>query len=45
MKKSKKQQARLDFRRDDYNKMIAQPKIGDGHRTASGYRKPGSNKK
>ena len=45
MKKGKKQAASLDRRRADYSRMIAQPKIGDGHRDSTGYRRPGSNKK
>lgn len=44
-RKGKKQQKNLNRRMTDYSKMIAQPKIGDGHRDANGYRKPGSNKK
>lgn len=45
MKKGKKQQKRLMIRSADYSKMIAQVKIGDGHRDANGYKRPGSNKK
>lgn len=45
MKKGKKQGNKLDIRRADYSRMISQPKIGDGHRDATGYRRPGSNKK
>lgn len=45
MKKSKKQAANLNRRISDYNKMVSQTKIGDGHRDATGYRRPGSNKK
>ncbi len=45
MSKGKKQQKNLDRRRADYSRMIAQQKIGDGHRDATGYRRPGSNKK
>jgi hypothetical protein len=35
----------LKRRQKDFDLMIAKPKIGDGHRDASGYTKPGSNKK
>jgi hypothetical protein len=45
MRKGKKQARKLDSRRADYSRMIAQPRIGDGHRDATGYRRPGSNKK
>ena len=45
MCKGKKQAKRLDERRADYHRMIAQPKIADGHRDANGYKCPGSNKK
>lgn len=45
MSKGKKQAKKLDRRRADYSRMISQPKIGDGHREANGYRRPGSNKK
>ena len=45
MKKGKKQAKKLNIRRADYSRMIAQHKIGDGHRDATGYRRPGSNKK
>lgn len=45
MKKGKKQAKKLDIRRADYSRMISQTKIGDGHRNANGYRRPGSNKK
>ena len=45
MKKGKKQAKNLQRRRADYSRMISQTKIGDGHREANGYRRPGSNKK
>lgn len=45
MKRGKKQATSLQRRRADYSRMIVQPKIGDGHRDANGYRRPGSNKK
>lgn len=35
----------LKRRQKDFDLMIAKPKIGDGHRDATGYTKPGSNKK
>jgi hypothetical protein len=35
----------LESRISDYFRMISQPKIGDGHRDANGYKRPGSNKK
>jgi len=35
----------LKARQKDYDLMVAKPKIGDGHRDATGYTKPGSNKK
>lgn len=37
--------ASLKRRQKDFDAMIAKPKIGDGHRDATGYTKPGSNKK
>lgn len=40
-----KAEKRLNCRRADYSRMIAKPKIGDGHREANGYHRPGSNKK
>lgn len=40
-----KAEKRLNIRRADYSRMISQTKIGDGHRDANGYRRPGSNKK
>ncbi len=45
MGKGRKQAKRLEVRRADYTKTINQPRIGDGHRDANGYRRPGSNKK
>lgn len=45
MRKGKKQAKKLDQRRADYSRMIAQPRIADGHRDADGYKRPGSNKK
>lgn len=35
----------LERRRRDYSLMIAQNKIGDGHRDVNAYHRPGSNKK
>lgn len=35
----------LRRRLKDYALMVAQNKIGDGHRDANGYARPGSNKK
>lgn len=35
----------LNSRIEDYHRMCAQSKIGDGHRDANGYTCPGSNKK
>ncbi len=40
-----KAEKRLNRRRADYSRMISQTKIGDGHRDATGYHRPGSNKK
>lgn len=40
-----KAEARLDTRRHDYHKMIAQSKIAGGSRDSTGYKCPGSNKK
>ena len=40
-----KAEKRLNRRRADYSRMISQTKIGDGHRDATGYTRPGSNKK
>lgn len=45
MKRSKKLARKLELRRADYSRMIAQPKIADGHRGPEGYKRPGSNKK
>lgn len=42
MKRSKKIQQQLEIRQMDHIRMLAQPKIGDGHRDASGYHKPGA---
>lgn len=44
-KKPTSAEKRLNRRLADYSRMIAQPKIGDGQRDASGYHAPGSNKK
>lgn len=44
MRKGSKVRKRLEARRADYSKMIAQTKVGDGHRGPEGYRRPGSNK-
>ena len=44
-KPTTKAEKRLEIRRADYSRMIAQPKIGDGHRGVEGYTRPGSNKK
>lgn len=41
MKQSLKIKARLEVRVSDYFKMVAQRTIGDGHRDATGYKKPG----
>lgn len=41
MKQSKKIAARLQARKDDYVRMAAQNKIGDGHRDITGYHRPG----
>ena len=43
--KPRNKQKKLHARRADYARMIAQAKIGDGHRGPEGYRRPGSNKK
>jgi hypothetical protein len=45
MKRSKKLARNLERRRADYSRMISQPKIADCHRDATGYKRPGSNKK
>jgi len=42
MKQSKKIQRNLDARIADFFAMVAKPKIGDGHRDATGYKKPGA---
>lgn len=42
---NRKADARYDARAKDFNAMISQSKIGDGHRDANGYRRPGSRKK
>lgn len=42
---NRKQGAKLRARQKDYDLMVSKPKIGDGHRDANGYTKPGSNKK
>ena len=44
-RKGSKQRKKLDARRDEFSRMVAQIKIGDGHRDATGYTRPGSNKK
>lgn len=36
---------RYDRFAQDFQVMVAQHKIGDGHREANGYKKPGSRKK
>ena len=41
MKQSKKIALALSIRQADYAKMVGQQKIGDGHRDATGYHKPG----
>lgn len=43
--KARNQEKKLQRRRADYTRMINAPKIGDGHRDATGYKRPGSNKK
>jgi len=45
MRKGTKQAKNLQRRRADYTRMLAQPRIGDGHRDSTGYHRPGSNKK
>jgi len=44
-RKGKKAAKNLKTRINEYTKMIAQNKIGDGHRGPEGYTRPGSNKK
>jgi len=43
--KSRNVAKRLNRRRADYSRMLSQSKIGDGKRDATGYHRPGSNKK
>jgi len=42
---NRKAEARYDLLSNDYNRMVAQKTIGDGHRETNGYKKPGSRKK
>ena len=42
---NRKMEARYDLLSNDYNRMVQQKTIGDGHREADGYTKPGSRKK
>lgn len=42
---NRKADARYDLLSNDYNRMVQQKTIGDGHREADGYAKPGSRKK
>jgi hypothetical protein len=42
---NRKIEKRHDGRVSEHARMIAQPKIADGHREADGYPKPGSRKK
>lgn len=42
---NRKSEARYDARAKDFNAMIAQNKIADGHRDVDGYTRPGSRKK
>jgi hypothetical protein len=44
-RKGIKQAKKLQRRRAEWTRMTSQSKIGDGHRDASGYPRPGSNKK
>lgn len=42
---NRKSEERYDRNSTDYNAFIKQGKIGNGHREANGYTKPGSRKK
>lgn len=43
--KQKNREKKLFARIADWSRMSRQPKIGDGHRDITGYKRPGSNKK